>query len=68
MSWNPAHEDVNEVRYEEPDLQAAYQHYKDLEVFYFVQVARKYKSVDYGPVQDAFFHYLKLRKQYGYHC
>ena len=46
MSWNPAHEDVNEVRYEEPDLQAAYQHYKDLEVFYFVQVARKYKSVD----------------------
>ena len=64
MSWNAAH--VNEVRYKEPDLQAAYQHFKDLEVFYWVQVSRKYKMVDNTPLQDAWNRYLKLRNHYGY--
>ena len=66
MNWNPAHEEMNEVRYKEPDLQAAYQHYKDLEIYFWVQVSRKYKSVDHTPIQDAWNTYLKLRKQYGY--
>ena len=64
MTWNGRHE--NEVRYQEPDLQAAYQHYKDMMVFYDVQIARGYRSPDYAPVQDAWFRFLKLRKQYGY--
>ena len=64
MAWNEKHE--NEVRYQEPDLQAAYQHFKDLSVFYEVQVARKYKTCDPTPVQDAWNTYLKLRKQHGY--
>ena len=62
MSWNSAH--VNEVRYKEPDLQAAYQHFKDLQVFYEVQIARGYRTVDNSPVQDAWNRYLKLRKQH----
>ena len=66
MTWNSAH--VNEVRYEEPDLQKAYQHFKDMEVFFWVQVTRKYKITNFGPVQDAWNNYLKLRKQYGYDC
>lgn len=66
MSWNAAH--INEVRYREPDLQAAYQHFKDMEVFYWVQVTRKYKIVDNSPIQDAWNNYLKLRKHYGHNC
>lgn len=62
MSWNSAH--INEVRYQEPDLQAAYQHFKDMEVFYWVQVTRKYKITNFAPVQDAWNKYLKLRKHY----
>jgi len=65
MTWNAAH--INEVRYKEPDLQAAYQHYKDMEVFYWVQVTRKYKMVDNSPIQDAWNNYLKLRNQHGYY-
>ena len=64
MSWNEAH--MNEVRYQEPDLQKAYQHFKDLSVYYEVQVARKYKAPNFTPVQDAWNTYLKLRKQYGH--
>lgn len=64
MTWNSAH--INEVRYQEPDLQAAYQHFKDMEVFYWVQVSRKYKFPDTTPVQDAWNKYLKLRKQHAY--
>lgn len=64
MSWNEAH--INEVRYKEPDLQKAYQHFKDLEVFYWVQVARKYKFPDTTPIQDAWNTYLKLRKEHGH--
>ena len=30
MTWNPYHGELNKVRYKEPDLQAAYQHYKDM--------------------------------------
>jgi len=64
VTWNAAH--INEVRYKEPDLQAAYQHFKDMEVFYWVQVTRKYKVVDNSPVQDAWNSYLKLRNHYGH--
>ena len=66
MSWNSAH--INEVRYKEPDLQAAYQHFRDLMVFYEVQIARKYRLIDSTPVQEAWNRYLKLRKQHGYPC
>lgn len=64
MTWNNKH--VNEIRYKEPDLQQAYQHYKDLTVFYEVQIARKYKTVDNSPIQEAWSQFIKLRKHYGY--
>ena len=64
MAWNDKHE--NEVRYEEPDLQAAYAHFKDLSVYYGVQIARKYKCPDTSPIQDAWNTYLKLKKKHGY--
>ena len=64
MTWNNKH--VNEIRYKEPDLQQAYQHYKDLTVFYEVQIARKYKTVDNSPIQEAWNKFVRLRKRYGY--
>jgi len=66
MTWNPYHGELNKVRYKEPDLQAAYQHYKDMEVFYWVQVSRKYKFPDTTPIQDAWNRFLKLRNHYAY--
>ena len=64
MAWNEKHE--NEVRYQEPDLQAAYQRFAEINTFYEVQLKRKYKTVDHTQVQYYFDQYLKLRKKYGY--
>ena len=66
MAWNEKHE--NEVRYQEPDLQAAYQRFKEVYTFFEVQLKRKYKTVDHTQVQYYWDQYLKLRKQHGYNC
>ena len=65
MAWNEKHE--NEVRYQEPDLQAAYQSFKEVYTYYEVQMNRKYKTVDPTQVQFYFNKLLKLKKQHGYH-
>ena len=64
MAWNEKHE--NEVRYQEPDLQEAYQRFKEIHTFYEVQVGRKYKTVDHTQVQYYFDQFLKLKRKYGY--
>lgn len=64
MAWNEKHE--NEVRYQEPDLQEAYQSFKEVYTYYEVQMNRKYKTVDPHQVQFYYNKLLRLKKQYGY--
>ena len=64
MAWNEKHE--NEVRYpDHPDLEQALNNFRQQFIWYEQQLKYRRKGVDTTPVEAAWIHFLKLRKQYG---
>jgi hypothetical protein len=64
MAWNEMHQNV--ARYPEPDLQKAYEIFKEAENSFYQQRRRNMRMADPTVAQESWNAFLKLRKHYGY--
>jgi len=68
--WNESHVRANTARYpDNPELEEALQHFRQVWDYYSMQIDRRYKVVNTIPVQEAWDNFLKLRNKHNVdHC